>query len=212
MRYLLFIAPFLLLTLACNRTANKAVTQKTPQVRTKYEPTPEQIEQKDRVAAPKQATSEGYSGERSRTSTAPASKAVEGGQKLAPTVIAELTRTPCYGECAVYTIQILSDNTLRYFGRQNVDLLGEFTGQLTFDPMIRLGPLANLNRFFRLEAHYPVNKEEVPTDLPATVTMINYRGRAHTITHYFDGPEGLQEVENFFVELVEQAIWTPVEE
>ncbi|MEL6358016.1 MAG: DUF6438 domain-containing protein, partial [Bacteroidota bacterium] len=138
MKYFVLFIPFLLLAFACNRPANKAVTQKTPQVRKKYEPTAEQIEQKDRVEAPKQTKSEGFSGERSRPLPVLPATSEEGGQKVAPTIIAELTRTPCYGECAVYTIQIMSDYSLRYFGHQNVDLLGEFTGALTFNPMLQL--------------------------------------------------------------------------
>ena len=210
MKHFLLVVSLLLLTLGCNRQTNQAVTQKTPQVK-KVTPSAE-MKTREKSAVPKDTVIARYSSQRSLNSPTIVANSTEGGQKAAPTAIAEITKTPCYGECAVFTLQIMSDYSLRYIGRQNVDLLGEFTGKLPFNPIKKLGPIANVNRFFWLKAAYPESKEEVPSDLPATVTMISYNGQKNTVTHYFDGPEGLQKVENAFLELVEQAIWTPIEE
>ncbi len=132
--------------------------------------------------------------------------------KANPELVAELRKTPCYGDCPVFTLQVMTDGSLRYDGKKNTDLIGKFTGQPKSDPFFRVGAMAVKARFFNMADFYPEDADSAPKDLPRTVTTIDWRGRKKTVTHLGDGPEALVEIENFLEGLIMDAIWTPMEE
>ncbi len=130
-----------------------------------------------------------------------------------PQVVAELRKTPCYGDCPVFTLQIMTDGSLRFDGKRNTDLLGKYEGTVSgSDPFVKIGLLAVKNRFFNFADFYPEDPAMAPKDLPRTVTTIDWRGRKKTVTHLVDGPAELLEIEKYLQDLILDAIWTPLEE
>lgn len=132
--------------------------------------------------------------------------------KANPEVVAELRKTPCYGDCPVFTLQVMTDGSLRYDGKKNTDLIGKYTGQPKSDPFFKVGAMAVKARFFNMADFYPEDADSAPKDLPRTVTTIDWRGRKKTVTHLGDGPEALVEIETYLEGLIMDAIWTPLEE
>jgi len=214
MRYLLILACLPLLALACNRKTNQAVTAAAPTTAPRVVNKSEQFDPRqtsDVAAAPMQNVpdAEDAVGSRGARRAVAAQKAAAAAE--APTVVAEIRKTSCYGDCPVFRFQIMSDYSLRYVGQENVVLIGSFTGTLSFNPMLKLGGMAAGANFYRLEDNYPVKWEESPADLPYTETTINWRGRKHTVKHKYDGPEALKEIEDYLIDLVDQATWVAVD-
>ncbi|MEL6667744.1 MAG: DUF6438 domain-containing protein [Bacteroidota bacterium] len=131
-------------------------------------------------------------------------------QVIAKADLAVLRTTPCEeGDCPVYQLRILNDYTLHYQGIENVDLIGHYHGQpTTFNPMTGLLRLWNLHRYSRMEDTYPKELNDQIREESATITEIEALGRRHSVVHYFDGPDGLEEIETYLFDLLENADWT----
>lgn len=204
----------LAITLSCNRKSNQVVfAEPTAQ---KEKPTVQKkmpsIEEIGMVEA--EETGAGEAAVKVQGNDPRAMRTPEGlaAAKANPQVVAELRKTPCYGNCPVFTIQIMTDGSLRYEGKKNTDLIGQYTGTLTTDPFFKIGLMAVKARFFNMADFYPEEANMAPKDLPRTLTTIDWRGRKKTVTHLGDGPEELVGIENYLEGLLLEAIWTPVEE
>lgn len=218
MKHFLLLALGLCLLSACNRKANKAITEtKEPVMRTKPRaPEPEEVAEMSMATPPPETGNERIRSARGAV-RGPQSQAARNAQrdatgKVIPTVMAEISKTACYGDCPVYTLQIMSDYTLRFEGKQHVDLIGKFEAKLNFNPMARLSPLIATSNFYRMDEQFPKDAAEVPADAASTITKIDFGGQSNTVRHYFSGPEGLLEIENYLVSLLEEVIWTPIAE
>lgn len=200
---------------ACNREANKVVTARpaTPSVQPtvveKETPKMERIGPSE-LAPDMEIEKEPMS--RASKAAIQARKAQQA--RIAETgiqeVIAELRQTACEGDCPVFTLKVMTDFSLRYEGVANVDLIGNFTGTVPFNPMSRLVILASRCNFYNLPSSFPKDREDAPADFPSTVTTIDYRSQKNTVEHIQGGPEKLIEIENYLRELVNQANWTEV--
>lgn len=210
---LLSCLAFVLLATACNRKANQVVTARPAA------PAPKKTEKKDmaKIASLDKEYLEDSKSEpppRSRAARAALAKRKAQIDRIAQTgqqeVVAQISQTGCEGDCPVFTLQIMTDNTLHYEGKANVDLIGKFTGTLPFNPMTRLNIIASSARYFNLPSSFPSNKADAPADLPSVITKIDYRGFSNQIEHIQGGPEGLLKVEDYLRDLVNQATWTEV--
>lgn len=105
--------------------------------------------------------------------TAPAVKE----QKLAGgEVVLSLQRTPCFGACPVYLVEVLGDGTLRFKGARHV--------KITEPVELKLEPATLQRLFARLDgsdfAGWPDYTKVDATDAPTVV--LTYKG--HTVRHY----------------------------
>lgn len=207
--FLLFLALLVSFSWGCNRPANKVVQAEPKKTYTKpnvedYGPiTEREVGEDVQVGA---AYTKGSSPQRPRFTIDP-----ETGEKI-PVVVVELRQTPCLADtCPDFTVQLMADYTLRYYGRANVDLLGEFTGEIKFNPWLKLGSLFYSERFDRMEEQYPVAASDMSYDAPYVQTTIDYRGIRKTVKNYQLPPPGLTKIENEILSWVDRAIWTPIE-
>ena len=98
-------------------------------------------------------------------------------QKLAPTeVVLSLQRTPCFGACPVYLVEVLGDGTLRFRGERHV--------KVTEPVEFKLEPSTLQRLFARLDgsdfAGWPDFTRMNASDAPTVV--LSYKG--HTVHHY----------------------------
>ena len=103
-------------------------------------------------------------------------------------------RTPCYGTCPGYTMQVYADGRVAYEGRRAVPLMGKRE--------LRLPPaaVANLLRTVR-EAHFDQFRDRYSrgaTDLPSTVVAVRQpTGQLKTVVVEDDAPENVQQLFTF---------------
>ena len=98
-------------------------------------------------------------------------------------------RTPCYGTCPGYTMQVFADGRVAYEGRRAVPLMGK--------KELRLPPatVATLLRTAR-EAHFDQFQDRYSrgaTDLPSTIVAVRQpAGQLKTVVLEDDAPENVQ--------------------
>lgn len=100
----------------------------------------------------------------------------------------QLRRTACLGPCPVYTATLRRDGTAEWDGRDHVDRLGHYEGQVGRRDFDRLAEAVVLLRFFAMADQYP----PPATDLPSTVTTVTWDGGDKTVDRSCNqGPTGL---------------------
>lgn len=200
---------------ACNRSATSVVKTQNEQLAPK--PEPEKIEmavfdrahmEGDEVMDAEPTTREGATARQAQKARR---------ERIARTGVQETivrhSASGCAAEdCPEFTFRIMTDNSLRYEGKANVELIGKFTGEVPFNPMTRVVTLASGSGFFRMGSSYPP-VEDISADDPTNTTMVHWRGRKNTITYLSDStlvPKPLIQMDEYLKSLVTQATWTEV--
>lgn len=108
-----------------------------------------------------------------------------------------LERTPCYGTCPVYRIEIDSDGTVRYEGDINVKMTGHHEWTIPHERVEKLEEALQKYRFFDIEENLNAG---VVTDMSSCVTTVHMSdGRQRTIENTYGTdrfPPSLYKFEN----------------
>ena len=118
-------------------------------------------------------------------------------------LVISLEKTPCYGFCPVYTIEIYDDLSVMYRGERNVPLEGEHIFRIKSKELDGLVNSFLEADFFEFESDYtrPV------TDLPTTYIRFTHNGESKKIRDYSGAPEKLKELEAKVEDFVKKKIW-----
>lgn len=123
-------------------------------------------------------------------------------------VVIRLERTPCFGGCPVYSIEIHADGTVTYDGLRFVDVMGEQTSEISTETVDLMLERFEALGFFDWNEKYT---EYTVTDLPSAITSVTLDGETHTIERY-DGdssaPIALPYLENWIDIVTWSASWT----
>lgn len=121
----------------------------------------------------------------------------------APYRLLRLQRTPCYGKCPHYAVDVYSNGLVLYEGKNYVPLRGTYESRLTETDLAALRDELARSDFFQLAARYPA---EGLKDLPGTVlTVTNTQRRSHRVQVIFDPPPQLQDLIDHVDRLVERS-------
>lgn len=113
-----------------------------------------------------------------------------------------ISKSVCFGVCPAYSAQIFKDGTLIYEGTKNVENIGKFKGKVDLNALNgAIEEVSNIG-FFNLDAVYD-NKNV--TDLPTTVTYINYKGKTKKVVCRFDCDSRITKV-NKVIEVLVKSI------
>ena len=113
-------------------------------------------------------------------------------KELKKELIISLQRTPCYGTCPIYKMEIFSDGSAFYHGERFVDKLGDYEFTVSQETINHILKKAVEIGFFELEDIYTSNI----TDLPKTITFIKNGKDEKRVIDYYDAPKGLKEFES----------------
>jgi len=98
-------------------------------------------------------------------------------------------RTPCYGTCPAYTMNIFADGRVEYEGQRFVTLLGKHTLSLPVATVNELLAEAKRIDFNKLQERYAGNT----TDLPANIITVHPLGQPLHAVYAEEGvPANLQ--------------------
>lgn len=127
----------------------------------------------------------------------------------ANTPVITLERTPCFGTCPVYTVEIYADGTVKYNGEKFVQVLGEQTSQI--DPQTVTAMVAAFDSL----GYFDWNDFNSMTisDLPSTITSVTRDGVTHRIDRYggdHNAPLELIYLEQWIDVMANTAQWTGV--
>ena len=102
-----------------------------------------------------------------------------------------LSRTPCFGNCPVYTVSMSEDGAVRYEGVQGVRVSGARTWKIAPEAVHALAADMVKAGFFEMKDEYTA----LITDLPTITTTLTRGSRTKTIKDYFGAPAALKELE-----------------
>jgi hypothetical protein len=109
-----------------------------------------------------------------------------------------MKKTPCYGKCPAYMVDIYEDGNVLFNGKSFVDYIGEHKGSIAIEDMNRIKEKINTINFFELNDKYDSNV----TDFPSCILDVNMDGKSKSILDRVGGPKELKELENLIHELV----------
>jgi len=121
-------------------------------------------------------------------------------------LFASIERTPCYGRCPTYSINIYKSGYVIYEGIRFVDRLGTYSTQISEREIQSIINKANEIGYFDLNDLY----DSPVTDLPSTITYLSVNGQKKTIKDRVRGPEKLREYEKYFDGVFEDMEWKPL--
>ncbi len=107
-------------------------------------------------------------------------------------LIISLERTPCYGTCPIYKMEVFSDGSAFFHGERFVDKIGDFQFTVSKKTIDYILKRAEEIGFFEMEDIYTGNI----TDLPKTITFIKSEKGEKKIIDYYNAPKILKEFES----------------
>lgn len=118
-------------------------------------------------------------------------------------------KTPCFGKCPVYEVNIYSDNTATWNGKRNVERLGWYEAKLTDTKVQDIKDKASELGYLDFYNEYPV--EHKVADLPSTITTVRYGDMIKSVKNTIEGPEKLKEFETYLENIINRLDWKPSE-
>jgi hypothetical protein len=122
------------------------------------------------------------------TGSTAASSVQPGGAASGDSLVFSLQRTPCFGTCKAYTINVYRSGYATFEGRANVDKEGLHNTRIPLDQVQALVAEAEANGFFKLEDKYdgPV------TDLPSSIIRVVAHGKDKKVVGRVGAPESFK--------------------
>lgn len=120
-----------------------------------------------------------------------------------------MARTPCFGRCPTYELNIYESGYATYFGESNVDRIGEFSADI--DPVLADSILQKAQRigFMMMMDSYD---NSLVTDLPSTFFKLNIGGQKKEIKCRIGCPERLMEFGREVEELLNDGDWRRIKD
>lgn len=114
------------------------------------------------------------------------------------TVFLKMQRTPCYGKCPNYTVEISNNGKVNYFGKMFVDYEGQHYSTISSADVDLIKAKINEVNFFELKDKY----DSPATDLPSTIFEVTLNNQFKKITNRHNGPPELKDLEKLIEEIV----------
>jgi hypothetical protein len=120
----------------------------------------------------------------------------------------KFTKSPCYGRCPDFDIEVSADGFVRYTGRAFVSKAGQYISRLTKLQMTSLVAEAAHCNYFQLAASYPASGLLMP-EFPTTTIFFHLRENEKTIVNNYDAAPELLDFERFLQNLFDSLDWKP---
>lgn len=129
-----------------------------------------------------------------------------GGAAPADSLFFTLTKTPCFGKCPAYTVNVYRSGCATYNGKSHVEKTGEHTARIGTDTMALLLAKAEAIGFFNLQEVY----DSQVTDLPTTTIAIAAGGRSKQVKARHQVPQQFKDFAAYAEGLLLPIAWKPV--
>ncbi len=118
-------------------------------------------------------------------------------------LILRLQRTPCFGQCPVYTLNVYSSGLAVLEGKRFFDHIGTFKGQFTPADFSQIMDAASDAGFFQMNHVY----DAPVTDLPSTTLIIRTESAEHWTYNRMNSPDELRALETTVEEMIKGKAW-----
>jgi Domain of unknown function (DUF6438) len=124
-------------------------------------------------------------------------------------LVAGMIKTPCFGSCPAFEVQIRSDGAVLWRGDRHAPRLGMYRAKASKSWLGSLMKAAEKAGFFQFKNRYPP-EGQVIADLPQTITVLNSGAKYWKVENAGDAPPALQRFERFFMKKLETLKWAPI--
>jgi hypothetical protein len=112
-----------------------------------------------------------------------------------------MERTPCFGTCPVYKIEISNTGTLTWTGIRFTEREHIWSRQLNSDEMQLLWQEVQRSGYFEMAVEYD---DPSLSDAPSILLEIQGNGKTHKVKDRIRGPEALRQLESMIDTLANQ--------
>ena len=108
-----------------------------------------------------------------------------------PEAVLTFERTPCFGTCPAYTMQVFADGHVVYEGRRRVPMMGTKELKLPASAVTDMLNQAKESHFDQFQARYSMNT----TDLPSTIIAVRQpNGKLKTVVLEEGAPDNVRQL------------------
>lgn len=112
-----------------------------------------------------------------------------------------MERTPCFGSCPAYNIQIDPDGKMTYTGVRHTERQGVWERQLSSDELNLLWQEVNRTGFMELKEVYD---DPYLADAPSIYLTVTASGKTHKVQDRIGAPETMKQLEAYLDTLMTQ--------
>lgn len=121
-------------------------------------------------------------------------------------------RTPCYGTCPVYKVNVNGNGDVKFEGIRNVDSVGTFTGHIDAAAVAKLAGAFEDAKYFSLQSKYDhTTCAPYATDAARILTSVSTPEQSKSIDHDLGcgsaAPGALPDLYRKFDEIVGTSRW-----
>lgn len=115
----------------------------------------------------------------------------------------KIERTPCFGQCPVYSMSIYQSGRAELEGRKFFDFIGTYTVKFTESEMIQIKQWADQSGFWKMNTVF----DAPVTDLPSTTTILVTDYGTKWVYNRMNAPDALREFETNVETLIKDKQW-----
>jgi Domain of unknown function (DUF6438) len=126
--------------------------------------------------------------------------------KVENELMVSLQRTPCFGRCPVFKIELFGDGKVVYEGRAFSTRLGTHKAIASPELMKAILQKASDIKYLTFNAKYPKG-ESMITDIPTTISYVKLGTESKMVYNNYDAPTELLEFERWLESQFEGLKW-----
>lgn len=127
---------------------------------------------------------------------------------LNDSLFASIEKSPCFGQCPVYTMKIYNNGVVKYSGKNFVTRTGNYVMEISRDQMLAFINKANSIKYMEMDDTYDNPRV---TDVPSATTSIVIDRKRKQVKRRFGYPKELIEYEKLFDDLLNSNKWIQIE-
>jgi hypothetical protein len=114
-------------------------------------------------------------------------------------------RTPCFGMCPIFKLEVFRSGMARFEGKNYTELIGIYSAQFTQQEMDKIVAVADRIGFFQFDEKYD---NPAIQDFP-TITVALYKGeKLKYVINKYRGPKELNDMYTLLDKIIEEKEWT----
>lgn len=125
---------------------------------------------------------------------------------VAPNLLMKIQRTPCFGKCAAFEIQLFNDGRATYRSIAFAPRTGSFEAKATAEMMQQIQDKALTINYLKMESQYPSGDIRI-ADLPTTTTYVRVGSVGRSVINKYDAPKDLIAFEQWLVQQLDGLDW-----
>lgn len=123
------------------------------------------------------------------------------------TLFASIYRSPCYGTCPTYKMQIYNSGLVHLEGIRFMEPIGHFYTHISTEEIQAFVDKANFIEFMKMDDKY----DSPITDIPSATTNIVIDGVRKEVYRRHNYPQRILQLEKLFDDLLTSKEWLPME-